>query len=113
MKGIDFTPVIAGAIAAFLKAIKRRLKWRMILISVIIGGVLGFGVIGVLSYFLKNISVNLIVLTAFASGWVASEFTDVLEEAVQDGYDMVKAYARARFETRKRNRNSKSENDEQ
>ena len=109
MQKIDIISATAGFVAAFLRSIKRRLNWRMVTISSIVGAFLGFGVIGVLSYFLKDVSLNLIVLTAFASGWVASEFTDVLEEAIQDGYDIAKAYAKTKTENKKKRKDEQTE----
>lgn len=108
---IDIVSAIAGGLAAFLKALKRRLSLRLVVISAIVGAFFGFGAIGVLSFFLKDVSTNLVVLTSFASGWVASEFTDVFEEAVKDGYDIAKAYAKTRTKDRKGNSN-KTDKDE-
>lgn len=109
MKSVDIISAAAGFIAAFLKSFKKRLNWRMITISSIVGAVLGFGVIGVLNFFLKDVSINVIILAAFSSGWVASDFTDVLEEAIKDGYDIAKAYAKNKAENKTNRKTRKPE----
>lgn len=110
MKDVDLISLIVGAIASFSRAIKKRLNWRMIIVSTIVGAILGFGVIGVLSFFVKGMSIQMAVIASFAGGWVSNEITDIIEEAVKDSYDFAKAYARTRFEDKK-NRKSKNEND--
>jgi len=95
-ENIDLIAAFSGGVAAFLKAIKKRLSVKIIVISAIIGAFFGFGTIGLLSIFLDKLSTSVIVFASFAFGWVANEVTDVLEEAVKDGYDFAKAYTKAR-----------------
>lgn len=112
MKDVDFISLVAGGIASFTRAIKKRLSWRMIIVSTLVGAILGFGAIGILSIFMKGMSTNVVVIAAFAAGWASNEITDIIEEAVKDSYDFAKAYARARIEGKKKDKNSKSEQDE-
>lgn len=97
MKGnIDLISAAVGFLAAFLKGIKLRLKWKMMVISCVVGSILAFGIIGVLTYFLRGVSVNTIVLVTFAVGWTSNELTDIIERSVQDGYDVARAYVKTK-----------------
>lgn len=87
---LDLLSIAVGGVGAFLKAVKARVKFKMIAISVIVGAILGYGTIGILSWVLEDVSINIVVLVTFSVGWTANEITDVLEKAVKDGYDLAK-----------------------
>ena len=99
-ENIDLLSAIVGGLAALLKAIKKRMNFQTIIISAIVGAVLGFGALGVLTFFLSQATPNLIIFVSFVVGWVAGELTEIFEEAVKDGYTLAKAYAKGKVKSK-------------
>ena len=89
-ENIDIMAGLAGMMGALLKSLKKKFSNREIIINMIVGGVLSFGIMFVLitwlPIYIKDDRVVLFV--AFFGGWVSNDFTDKLEAFVSDGYDI-------------------------
>jgi len=88
---IDIYATLFGAAAAFIKARKMKLKLSNLLLQVLIGGVLAYLTIGAIDYFLKGATPRLVMLISFVVGWCANEITELFDDAIKDGYNVVKS----------------------
>jgi uncharacterized membrane protein YeiB len=93
----DLFSIIFGAGAAVLKALKLKLSWRSILLSMCVAGVMAYGTIGVLALFFDKMSPKILVLASFSIGWVANELTSKLDSFVNDFYDVIIATVKSKF----------------
>jgi hypothetical protein len=101
MKGmeqfLDFISMGVGMIGAMLKGIKRKFRLTTIILSMMIAGILTYSVTGLVAYFYADVNPKVIVLISFCIGWVANEFTDVLDELIGDLYDIFITWLRNKY----------------
>ncbi len=101
MKGmeqfLDFISMGVGMIGAMLKGIKRKFRRTTIILSMMIAGILTYSVTGLVAYFYADVNPKVIVLISFCIGWVANEFTDVLDELIGDLYDIFITWLRNKY----------------
>jgi hypothetical protein len=101
MKGmenlLDFISMGIGMLGAMLKGIKKRFRWSTIILSMSIAGILTYSVTGLVAYFYADVSPKVIVLISFCIGWVANEFTDVLDELIGDLYDIFISWLKNKY----------------
>ena len=88
---IDFYATLFGAFASFIKARKMKLKLSNLVLQVVIGSALAFLTIGAIDYFFKDASPRMVMLISFVVGWCANEITELFDDAIKDGYNVVKA----------------------
>jgi hypothetical protein len=86
-----------GMIGAMLKGIKRKFRLTTIILSMMIAGILTYSVTGLVAYFYADVNPKVIVLISFCIGWVANEFTDVLDELIGDLYDIFITWLRNKY----------------
>lgn len=86
---VDIISATVGAIGALLKGLKMKLNFKSLIISVCIGAFLGFGTIGLLEYFMDEVSRQMIILVSFSTGWVANELTESMEKLVDVFYSFI------------------------
>lgn len=93
-ENIDIMAGIAGMMGAFLKSLKKKFSSREIIINMIVGGVLSFGIMFLLITWLPiYVNDNRVVLfIAFFGGWISNDFTDKLEIFISDAYDLTMAW---------------------
>jgi hypothetical protein len=94
---IDLWAVGVGVMGSLLKGIKHKMEFKVIGLGMIVAGILSFSTIGVLDLFFSDLEPRVIILVAFSVGWVANELTDVLDEVIRDGYELLKHWAKNRF----------------
>lgn len=94
---LDLWAVIVGTTASFMKAMKNKLDTKQTFIALIIGAILAYGTLGILDLFFSDLEPRVIMLASFAVGWVANELTDVLDDMVKDGYDLVREWLKNKF----------------
>lgn len=101
MKGmeqfLDFISMGVGMVGAMLKGIKRKFRVTTIILSMLIAGILTYSVTGLVAYFYADVNPKVIVLISFCIGWVANEFTDVLDELIGDLYDIFITWLRNKY----------------
>lgn len=101
MKGMeqfmDFISMGVGMVGAMLKGIKRKFRVTTIILSMLIAGILTYSVTGLVAYFYADVNPKVIVLISFCIGWVANEFTDVLDELIGDLYDIFITWLRNKY----------------
>lgn len=88
-ENIDLLSAVAGGTGALIKGVKRRRKFRTIVLDALVGIILGWSTIGLLDYFLEGANFKLVILVSFAVGYVTNELTDVLERLVEKSYDFI------------------------
>lgn len=98
---IDLWAVIFGGSASLMKAVKKKMKMKNLIIAVCIGSALSFGTLGVIDRFLGELDVRAIMLISFVVGWIANEITEVLDEVVRDLYDILKGYLNQKLTKKK------------
>lgn len=101
MKGdLDTLAAGAGSVGAVLKGVRARDKFRKTAIGAIVGGILGYLSIGVIDqFFYDQLNDRMVILISFATGWIANELTDVLENVVQVGWEFLTLYIRKKLKT--------------
>jgi hypothetical protein len=101
MKGmeqfLDFISMGVGMVGAMLKGIKRKFRVTTIILSMLIAGILTYSVTGLVAYFYADVNPKVIVLISFCIGWVANEFTDVLDELIGDLYEIFITWLRNKY----------------
>ena len=101
MKGMeqfmDFISMGVGMVGAMLKGIKRKFRVTTIILSMLIAGILTYSVTGLVAYFYADVNPKVIVLISFCIGWVANEFTDVLDELIGDLYEIFITWLRNKY----------------
>ena len=101
MKGMeqffDLISMGVGMVGAMLKGIKKKFRWSTIILSMSIAGILTYSVTGAVAYFYADVSPKVIVLISFCIGWVANEFTDVLDELIGDLYEIFIAWLKNKY----------------
>lgn len=98
---LDYISIAVGMIGAMLKGIKRKFRWSTIILSMSIAGILTYSVTGLVAYFYADMNPKVIVLISFCIGWVANEFTDVLDELIGDVYDIFITWLRNKYGDKK------------
>lgn len=90
-ENIDIMAGIAGMFGAMLKSLKKKFSTREVVINMIVGGILSFGIMfGLITYLPKYVDDNRVVLfIAFFGGWISNDFTDKLEVFISDSYDIL------------------------
>lgn len=90
MKGLenltDVLAIVIGMFGAFVKGVKQRLKIQTLILSMVIAGILTYGMIGVLEIFYHDLSPRLVILISFVVGWGANEITGKIDLLVDDLY---------------------------
>jgi hypothetical protein len=86
---LDLISTSVGIGGAFIKALKLKLPRRTTILSMLVGGVIAYGGIAILSLFFKDLSPKILVLASFSFGWVANELTTKLDSFVNDFYDIL------------------------
>jgi hypothetical protein len=94
---LDFISMGVGMVGAMLKGIKRKFRVTTIILSMLIAGILTYSVTGLVAYFYADVNPKVIVLISFCIGWVANEFTDVLDELIGDLYDIFITWLRNKY----------------
>lgn len=93
----DLWAVGIGIMASLMKGLKNKLDVKTLIIAVIIGAILSYGTLGLLDLLFSDLQPRVIMLVSFAVGWVANELTDVLDQVIKDGYELLKSWAKNRF----------------
>ena len=98
-ENIDIMAGLVSMLGALLRALKKKIGSRETIINMIVAFVLSFGVIAGLTWWLpqKVHDVRLIVSITFFIGWIANEFTDQLEKAIIDLYDILIGWLKLKF----------------
>lgn len=94
---VDLWAVIFGAGASLMKAVKKKMKMKNIVIAICVGSALAFGTLGFIERFLGQMDMRGIMLISFIVGWIANEITDVLDDVVRDLYDIAKVWLSSKF----------------
>ena len=91
MKGLEgFTDIIAmgiGMAGALMKGLKKKLKLRSILITMVIAGILSFSLLGLLEIFYHDWTPRLVIFVSFVVGWLANEITEKIDLMFDDAYN--------------------------
>jgi len=98
----DFIALCIGVIGALLKGIKKKFSKSTILIGMLVAGVLTYATTGLIEMFLTDVSQKVIILISFCVGWIANEFTEKLDDFVNDFYDIVIDWIRRKFNSKNR-----------
>lgn len=93
----DLWAVGVGIMASLMKGLKNKLDTKTLIIALFIGAILSYGTLGLLDLFFSDLQPRVIMLVSFAVGWVANELTDVLDQVIKDGYELIKSWAKNRF----------------
>lgn len=83
----DVIAIIIGMIGALIKGLKQRLKLRTLLTSMLIAGILTFGITGLIEIMYHDLTPKLIILISFVVGWGANEMTDKIDLFIDDIYE--------------------------
>lgn len=102
----DLLALAVGIFGAFLKGLKNKLKLPSILLGCLVAGVLTFSIIGVIEYYYATLPPKFVVLISFTVGWVANEITEKMDDFVNDVYDILIEWIKAKFKTRKNEKDS-------
>jgi hypothetical protein len=96
---IDLIAMSVGAVSAGAKAIRKRLKLRDIIISLLTGGMISFGLFGVIVYFVPKIASNIhiVMLISFVAGNLSYVIIERLEDSVNDIYKIIIQWLKNRF----------------
>lgn len=86
---VDLISTAVGSGGALIKSLKLKLPRRTTILSMLVGGVIAYGGIALLSLFFKDLSPKILVLASFSIGWVANELTTKLDSFVNDVYDII------------------------
>jgi len=91
MKGMEqFTDIIAmaiGMVGAMMKGLKKRLKLKTVVITMVIAGILSYSLLGVLEIFYNDLTPRLVILASFVVGWLANEITEKIDLIFDDAWD--------------------------
>lgn len=91
MKGMEqFTDIIAmaiGMVGAMMKGLKKRLKLKTVIITMVIAGILSYSLLGVLEIFYNDLTPRLVILASFVVGWLANEITEKIDLIFDDAWD--------------------------
>jgi hypothetical protein len=98
----DFIALSIGVIGALLKGIKKKFSKSTILIGMLIAGVLTYATTGLIEMFFTDVSQKVVILISFCVGWIANEFTEKLDDFVNDFYDIVIDWIRRKFNSKNR-----------
>jgi hypothetical protein len=93
----DFISVLIGMAGALLKGFKVKMHPMSVILSMIIAGIFSFSTIGIIETFFNHLSPKIVVLIAFCVGWVANEITSKLDEFVNDFYEIILDWIKAKF----------------
>jgi hypothetical protein len=92
------TPFIMGALTAFIKGLKKKLFFKMLIIQTIVGAILAYVGIEVAEHiWQENFSPKKAVAVAFILGWVSNDVTEILDRAVSDTYEIFLNYLKNKF----------------
>jgi hypothetical protein len=93
-ENIDIMAGAAGMVGALLKSLKKKFSNREIIINMIVGGVISFGIVAFLTIFLPKYvhDSRIIVFVTFFAGWICNDFTDRLEKSVGEAIDILFSY---------------------
>lgn len=88
----QFSDVIAiaiGMLGALIKGLKQRVKLKTLITSMIIAGILTFGITGFIEIFYHELTPKLVILISFVVGWGANEMTEKIDLLIDDLYEYV------------------------
>jgi hypothetical protein len=93
-ENIDIMAGIAGMLGAFLKSMKKKFTSREVIINMIVGGILSFGIMFFLITYLPMWVKDdrMVLFIAFFGGWISNDFTDKLEVFIKDAYEIFLTY---------------------
>ncbi len=86
----QFTDVIAifiGMLGAMIKGLKQKVKLRTLFTSMLIAGILTYGITGFIEIFYHELTPKLVILISFVVGWGANEMTEKIDLLIDDLYD--------------------------
>ena len=96
----NFGEIIAmgvGMFGAFLKGMKKKLKFPTIILAMCIAGVLTYSVTGVIEIFYHDATPKIVIFVSFIVGWLANELTSTLDQAIGDIYEIAINYLKQKF----------------
>jgi hypothetical protein len=87
---IDIMAGLISMLGALMRALKKKLGKREIVINLVVAFALSFGVVAGLCWWLpsKVHDTRLIVFITFFIGWISNDFTDTFEKLISDIYDI-------------------------
>jgi hypothetical protein len=101
MKGFEnFGDLLAmgiGILGAFLKGLKKHLKFPTIILACVIAGILTYSVTGVIEVFYHEATPKIVILISFVVGWVSNELISTLDNAIGDLYEIGIEYLKSKF----------------
>lgn len=93
----DFLALAVGILGALLKGIKNKLKIPSIILGCLVAGILTFSIIGIIEFYYQTLPPKFIVLISFSVGWVANEITEKMDAFVNDIYQILIDWIKAKF----------------
>lgn len=100
---IDLISITVGFFSAFMKAIKKGLTWKSVIVASISGAIFSWGIIGVLILFFNQITNNtsIIIAISFIIGRITDSVVDKLDVSVEDFYDIFIEWLRDKLKLKK------------
>lgn len=111
-ENIDVMAGLVGMMGALLKSLKKKFSNREVIINMIVGGFLSFGVIAGIMMFLPKYTndIRVIMFITFFLGWVSNDFTDGFEKTVSRLFDFAIDFLRTKTATKTTKKDSDEDN---
>ena len=85
---IDIIAVLVGFLSALIKAIKKGLSWRSIVVASISGAIFSWGIIGVLTLFFAHLtqSTSVVIAISYIVGRLTDSIIEKLDLSIDELY---------------------------